>query len=188
MVGLPRPPFSHLDRPCWRLVSGGPDPLASLLPGGSASATAIKLRQRRMGTHTVGRFNPGVADVLYLGFAQATCRAECVHHWTRIILDTGAALAPGDSVTGRFRLYRVNGLFADIRAGFDAFQRPGLETYPHCQRLAMSLVAEGRVDGILYRSARLAGGTCVAAWAQDRCEWLRDSGTARLTWDGKTLH
>ena len=102
-------------------------------------------------------------------------------------METGSLLAPGDTLTGAFTLYRVDGLFADIRSGFDAFQRPQIETYPLCQRLAHVLAAEGRVDGIVYRSAREAGGTCVAVWPRESCQRIRDGRMARFVWDGKTL-
>jgi hypothetical protein len=90
-------------------------------------------------------------------------------------------------MTGAFTLYRVDGLFADIRSGFDAFQRPQIETYPICQRLARALASEGRVDGIVYRSAREAGGTCVAVWPREKCAKVKEGRTARLVWDGETL-
>ena len=188
MVGLPRPPFTHLDRSCWHLGSGGTDPLSALIPGGWASPTVVRLRQRRMGNQSSGRFSPDGIGVLYLGFAQSTCRAECLHSWTRVILEAGNLLAPGEGVTGLFTLYRVSGLFADIRSGFDAFLQPEIHTYPLGQRLALALVSDGKVDGIVYRSVRQAGGTCVAAWPREKCRRIREGRVVRLIWDGKVLH
>lgn len=187
MVGLPRPPFTRVDRSCWHLGSGGPDPLASILSGGSTHPTVVRLRERRKGSQTSGRFSPGGLDVLYLGFSQSTCRAECVHHWTRVIKEAGRLLAPGEGVTGRFTLYHVSGLFADIRSGFHVFLQPEIETYPLCQRLARVLDSEGKVDGIVYRSVRETGGTCVAAWPREICQRIREGRIVRLIWDGKAL-
>jgi RES domain len=56
--------------------------------------------------------------------------------------------------------------------------------YPAGQALARRVRAEAASNGIVYRSVRRAGGTCLAAFRPDLVQNLREGGIWRLRWQG----
>ena len=56
--------------------------------------------------------------------------------------------------------------------------------YPAGQALARRLRSEAASNGIVYRSVRRPGGTCLAAFRPDLVQNLREGGIWRLTWRG----
>jgi hypothetical protein len=130
------------------------------------------------------RFNGDERGAWYAGFEARTALAEVAYHLTREL----EAIGRFENVTDYAEL-RADffGPFHDLR-GVDPAQ-PYLEPdpaigYPAGQALARRLRAEAGSNGVVYRSVRRPGGTCLAAFRPDLVQNLREGGIWRLTWQG----
>jgi RES domain len=138
-------------------------------------------------THTRpggNRFSGDGRGAWYAGFETGTALAEVAYHLTREL----EAIGRFENITDYAELLAdFFGPFQDLRA-VDAAE-PCLDPdpaigYPAGQALARRLRAEAGSNGIVYRSVRRPGGTCLAAFRPDLVQNLREGGIWRLTWQG----
>lgn len=108
-----------------------------------------------------GRFNDETRGAWYAGFALATSHAECLYHRGRELAEIGVTDA-------RLEMREYTAAFAapfhdlrDERREFRPYYDP--DRYEASQRLARALLLDGS-NGIVYRSVRHAGGTCLACF------------------------
>jgi hypothetical protein len=138
-------------------------------------------------THTRpggNRFNDDGRGAWYAGLEARTALAEVAYHLTREL----EAIGRFENVTDYAELIAdFFGPFHDLR-GVDP-EQPYLDPdptigYPAGQALARRLRAEAGSNGVVYRSVRRAGGTCLAVFRPDLVQNLREGGIWRLTWHG----
>ena len=132
------------------------------------------------------RFNDATRGAWYAGIGEGaalTARAEVIFHLTRELDHVGIY----DNVTAyRELLAGIIGPFHDLRgAGDEPALSPDIATaYPAGQRLARKVLAEGG-NGVVYPSARRAGGTCLAAFRPHLIQNVRHGETITFAWTGK---
>jgi len=132
------------------------------------------------------RFNGEERGAWYCAFAVATALAEVAYHLTREL----AAVGRFENVTDYGELLAdLYGAFHDLR-GADPAAEPALDPepargYPAGQALAQRLRAEAGSNGVVYPSARQAGGVCVAVFRPDLVQNVRQGGLWRLEWRGR---
>lgn len=131
------------------------------------------------------RFNDGTRGAWYAGIgdgAALTAQAEVVFHLTRELDHAGIY----DNTTAyRELLAGIIGPFHDLRGRTD---EPALSpdialAYPAGQTLARKLLAGGG-NGVIYPSARLPGGTCLAAFRPHLIQNIRHGETVTFAWKG----
>ena len=127
-----------------------------------------------------GRFNGPDRGAWYAAFDLATSQAEVGFHRSVQLAEIGRF---EDSVTFDDYQADFSASFHDLRRarGFGACLDPG--SYVTSQTLAERLL-EGGSLGVVYPSARRAGGTCVACFRPALVTNLRRTGTYRFTWAG----
>lgn len=173
---------------CYRLALRRPaSPLAALgLPG-------VQSRERLEGASSAraypGRFDAPGFPVLYAAETPATCAAEIAHHLKTHYLDRKRALRPQDFAYTLLEV-PIAGAFDDLRARRDAprgLQTPAASAYGLARLYAFKACQDG-MDGLLYRSARHRGGTCVARFLVPGLRLAtRPVGGVRFHWTGKKL-
>jgi hypothetical protein len=128
-----------------------------------------------------GRFNGPDRGAWYAGFDLATSQAEVGFHRSVQLAEIGRF---EDSVTFDDYQADFSASFHDLRRarGFRACLDP--VSYVTSQALAERLL-EGGSLGVVYPSARRAGGTCVACFRPALVTNLRRTGTYRFTWAGR---
>jgi RES domain-containing protein len=140
-------------------------------------------------THTRpggNRFNDGSRGAWYCAFEVETAIGEVAFHLTREL----EAIGRFENTTDYAELLAdFFGPFHDLRP-MDAETEPALQpdpavAYPAGQALAKRLRAEAESNGIVYRSVRHLGGTCLVAFRSDLIRNLRDGGIWRLEWQGQ---
>jgi hypothetical protein len=139
-------------------------------------------------THTRpggNRFNGEGRGAWYCGFEAETAIAEVSYHMAREL----EAVGRFENVTDYAELVAdFFGSFHDLRntdrAAEAALDRDPAIAYPAGQILAMRLRTEFGANGIVYPSARHAGGTCLVAFRPDLVQNLRQGGIWRLAWRG----
>jgi RES domain-containing protein len=139
-------------------------------------------------THTRpggNRFNGEDRGAWYCAFDAETALAEVAYHLTREL----EAVGRFDNTTDYAELIAdFFGTFHDLRdadqAAQAALDRDPAIGYPAGQGLARGLRSETGSNGIVYPSARQAGGTCLAAFRPDLVQNLRQGGIWRLAWQG----
>ena len=139
-------------------------------------------------THTRpggNRFNTEDRGAWYCAFAVETSLGEVSYHLTREL----EAIGRFENVTDYAELLAdFHGPVHDLR-GFDRSSEPALSddtgvAYPAGQALANRLRKEAASNGIVYPSARHAGGVCLVAFRPDLVQNLRQGGIWRLEWQG----
>lgn len=131
------------------------------------------------------RFNDESRGAWYCGSTVETALAEVAYHLTREL----AAVGRFDNATDYAELIAdFMGSFHDLRVAGWASD-PALHTdpaiaYPAGQALARRLRGEAAAVGIVYPSARRAGGACLVAFRPDLVQNLREGGVWRLVWKG----
>jgi RES domain-containing protein len=173
---------------CYRLALRRPvSALEALgLPG-------VQSRERVEGASAARRF-PGRFDspgfpVLYVATAPDTCAAEVAHHLKAHYLDRKRALRPQD-FTYTLLEVPIAGAFDDLRGRRDAakgLQSPGTSVQSLARLYAFKAFQDG-MDGLIYRSARHRGGTCVARFlAPGLVLATHPVGSVGFHWTGKKL-
>ena len=104
------------------------------------------------------RFSDGTYGIYYCARSLATAVHEKAHHVGRFFAGTSEPL--GTTMELRALVAAIDARFHDVRTGFDAVH--ALEDYGAGQGLARELRDEGS-NGIVYRSVRHTGGSCLAA-------------------------
>lgn len=131
------------------------------------------------------RFNGDDRGAWYAGFEAMTAIAEVAYHLTREL----EAIGRFENVTDYAELVAdFFSPFHDLRLA-DAAE-PFLDPDPAIgyaagQALARRLRIEAGSNGIVYRSVRRKGGTCLAAFRPDLVQNLREGGIWRLAWQGR---
>jgi len=131
------------------------------------------------------RFNDEQRGAWYCAFDAETSIAEVAYHLTREL----EAIGRFETMTDYAELIAdIFGPFHDLRHA-SRIDEPALHddpavAYPAGQALARRLRHELASNGIVYGSARRAGGTCLAAFRPDLVQNLRPGGIWRLTWQG----
>lgn len=131
------------------------------------------------------RFSDGAYGVYYAAHTRACAVAETAYHTGRFLAASGEASCEVDMrvLVGGIaaRLHDVRGAAARYRALYDP------DDYGAAQALGRALHAAGSW-GIVYRSVRLAGGTCAAAF-RPRAVRPLPRGDAHLLyhWDGARI-
>lgn len=129
------------------------------------------------------RFNDETRGAWYCSFEVETSLAEVSHHLGRELANIGRF----DNVTDYAELLAdFIGEFHDARGATSspAYLAPDTETaYPAGQALARELRAQ-HSPGLIYPSARRAGGTCLVAFVPGVVQNVRQGGLWRLEWRG----
>lgn len=131
------------------------------------------------------RFNDGTRGAWYAGIGESaslTAQAEIVFHLTRELDYVGIY----ENVTAyRELLAGIIGPFHDLRgmAGEPALSPDIAVAYPAGQTLARKILAEGG-NGVIYPSARRAGGICLAAFRPHLIQNIRHGDTVTFEWKG----
>lgn len=130
------------------------------------------------------RFNGPRRGAWYAGFEVETSLAEITYHLTRELVATGRLET---SVDYAELIADFSGSYEDLR-GVEADHPCAAEdiaiAYPAGQAIAADVVTSGGL-GIVYRSARHPGGTCLVALRPRAIEHFVQGGLWRLTWEGE---
>lgn len=127
------------------------------------------------------RFSGPDRGAWYAGFDLATSQAEVAFHKSVQLAEVDRF---EDSVTYDDYLADFSAEFHDLRRARSAFRAcldPG--SYTESQALAERLI-EGGSLGVVYRSVRHAGGTCVGCFRPALVMNVRRGDTYRFTWHG----
>jgi hypothetical protein len=128
-----------------------------------------------------GRFNDEARGAWYASFTLDTAHAEVAYHRGRELAEIGVTDARMEM---REYVADTSGPFHDIRA--DAREYRPLyhpESYVASQRFALDLLASGS-NGIVYRSVRREGGTCLACFRPRLLAGVRVAGHYEYRWNG----
>ena len=128
-----------------------------------------------------GRFNDEARGAWYASFTLDTAHAEVAYHRGRELAEIGVTDARMEM---REYVAETSGPFHDIRT--DAREYRPLydpESYAASQRFALDLLASGS-NGIVYRSVRREGGTCLACFRPRLLARVRVAGHYEYRWNG----
>lgn len=127
------------------------------------------------------RFSDGSWGVFYAAHRVATAIAETIHHRERFLRATNEA--PTDI---EMRCYRcaVDARLHDVRGGWIAVHDP--DSYVASQALARTLQA-ALSNGLVYDSARHAGGECVALFYPDLVSPCSQAQHFIYRWNGERI-
>jgi hypothetical protein len=134
------------------------------------------------------RFNGEDRGAWYSAFEVETSLAEVSYHLSREL----QAIDRFENVTDYAELIAdFFGPFHDLRT-VERATEPALDgepsiAYPAGQALARRLRADAASSGIIYPSARRAGGICLVAFRPDLIQNLRQGGIWRLEWQGNPI-
>ena len=109
-----------------------------------------------------------------------TALAEVRYHQARFLRRTAEGPM---QLQMRLYLADIDARLMDVRK-MAACHRP--DDYMPSQKVGIALRAEGR-DGVLYRSVRLAGGTCAAVFRPRLISHCRQSKHYALHFDGRDI-
>jgi hypothetical protein len=128
-----------------------------------------------------GRFNGADRGAWYAAFSLDTAHAEASYHRGRELAEIGLADA---RLEMRDYVAEFTAEFHDIRTDrrdYRPFHDP--EHYDQSQALARDLLAGGS-NGIVYRSVRDPGGTCLACFRPRLVARVRVAGHYEYRWSG----
>lgn len=129
-----------------------------------------------------GRFNPPGRGAWYAGDSLETAHAEVVYHRSAELAEIGVF-----DTRVQMRLYLANfdAAFHDVRAKrAENAKLHDPVSYTASQRLGQELLAAGS-NGVVYRSVRRAGGTCVACFRPKLVLDVRPDGHFEYRWEGR---
>jgi hypothetical protein len=128
-----------------------------------------------------GRFNDEQRGAWYAGWTLETAHAEALHHRGRELAEVGVTDAVLET---RELVATFAGAFHDIRGDrpeYEPLYHP--DRYDESQRFARGLLDAGS-NGIVYRSVRHPGGTCLACFRPRLVTRLRVAGQFEYRWSG----
>jgi len=132
--------------------------------------------------HPLGsRFNGPERGAWYAAFEIKTAQAEMAFHKTVQLAEIDRF---EDDVTFDDYLADFSGEFHDLRGPGDWVDYLDPDTYVQSQVLAERLLYGGSL-GIVYPSARRAGGTCLACFRPALVMNVRKAATYRFRWSGQ---
>ncbi len=130
------------------------------------------------------RFGDGTYGVYYAGLDEETAIAETVFHTERRLRDTDE---PPIELDMRVYAGKIERPLDDLRGRAYAHLRdPDLKTWPACQRFGAQRRDAGS-GGLLYRSARRAGGHCIAAFRPRTVSRPAQGRHLRYCWNGARI-
>lgn len=131
------------------------------------------------------RFNGASRGAWYAALDVATCLAEVGYHLTNALADAGDFHA---TVEYAEMFASLAGAFLDLRRvpTHPALAADIAASYPVGNALAEQARAAG-LNGIIYKSVRHAGGTCIAALRPAAVQSVRQGAIYRLTWSGSPV-
>lgn len=130
------------------------------------------------------RFSDGSYGVYYAGRDEETAIAETVFHTERRLRDTDE---PPVELDMRCYVGTVAAPLDDIRGPrFAHLRDPDLATWATCQRFGAARRSAGAA-GLVYRSARRAGGECVAAFRPSAVSLPVQGRRLRYCWNGARI-
>ena len=131
--------------------------------------------------HPLGsRFNGPDRGAWYAAFESRTAQAEVAFHKTVQLAEVGRF---EDDVTFDDYLADLSGAFHDLRGPDDWVGWLDPDTYVRSQALAERLLDSGSL-GVVYPSARRAGGTCLVCFRPALVMNVRKGTTYRFRWSG----
>jgi hypothetical protein len=132
------------------------------------------------------RFTDGSFGVYYAGFERDTAIAESRFHTERFLIQSHM---PATNVFKRVLYASVSGSYDDLRkvAADDPIYAPDPDTYAAAQSYALGVYARNREDGIVYRSVRRDGGTCVVAFRPRLVTGCRAAEMLLYAYDGTRI-
>lgn len=128
------------------------------------------------------RFSDSRRGAWYAAFSLETAHAECIHHRTAELAEVGVF---DGRVQMRQYLAGFDASFHDVRAELPAnvpLHDP--DSYGASQALAESLLAAGS-NGVVYRSVRHEGGTCLACFRPRLVTNVRPGAHFEYRWEGR---
>jgi hypothetical protein len=128
-----------------------------------------------------GRFNDHRLGAWYAAFDLETAHREVIHHRTLDLEEIGL---PDARIEVHDYLADFQAIFHDVRAPgpeHDALHDPS--GYEVSQRFAGALRESGS-NGVLYRSVRRPGGSCIACFKPRLVSRVRPSGRFEYRWAG----
>jgi hypothetical protein len=130
------------------------------------------------------RFSNGSYGVYYAGLDEETAIAETVFHTERRLRDTDE---PAIELDMRVYSGTVQKPLEDIRgAAYAHLRNPDLGTWSLCQRFGAER-RDAAAWGLLYRSARRAGGECIAAFRPRAVSRPTQGRHLRYCWNGSRI-
>jgi hypothetical protein len=130
------------------------------------------------------RFSDGSYGVYYAGRDEETAIVETVFHTERRLRDTDE---PPIELDMRVYAGTVELALDDLRGNaYKRLRNPDLATWPVCQRFGSERRAAGS-SGLLYRSARHAGGECIAAFRPRAVSRPAQGRHLRYCWNGARI-
>ena len=129
------------------------------------------------------RFNGPDRGAWYAGFDLETAQTEVAFHKS---VEYAEINRFEDSVTYDDYLADFSGSFHDLREGSEFKSALDPESYIASQELAEQLLEAGSL-GVIYRSVRRTGGTCLACFRPALVGNVRKDKRYRFTWAGKTM-
>jgi hypothetical protein len=127
------------------------------------------------------RFSDGSWGVFYAAHSMATAVEETVYHRERFL---AATAEPACEIEMRCYLTSLDCKLHDVRGGWPAANDP--HSYAASVPLARALRAAGS-NGIVYDSARHAGGECIAAFYPDVVAPCVQAQHLIYRWDGRRI-
>lgn len=152
---------------------------------GGPGATYLMAPFTHVSRDRPSRFSDGRYGVLYAAKRFETALMETMHHHARFMART--AEAPGWTSQFRELVLDVDAEVHDLRSGADACAA-ALEpdAYRQSQALGARLRTAGS-EGIVYPSARDAGGECVGLFYPDRASNVLQGLHLDYHWDGERV-
>lgn len=130
------------------------------------------------------RFSDGSFGVYYAAHEEETAIAES-RYWTERFLR--ATNEPSIDVDKRLYRARIRGSYDDVRGRSKRSALYDPDSYTKSQAYARDLYQKNRVDGIVYNSVRLEGGTCICAFRPRLISGCRIAGYLQFRWDGTRI-
>ncbi len=131
------------------------------------------------------RFCDGFYGVYYAASDEATSITEVRYHTEKRLLEWHE---PSIDVDKRMYSATITGNYDDIRMKTRRSPLHGATSdYAYTQRYARRLYAENRVDGIVYKSVRNAGGECVAVFRPRLISNCTIHKYFQFRWDGSRI-
>ncbi len=127
------------------------------------------------------RFSDGSWGVFYAAHSVATAVEETIYHRQRFL---AATAEPACDIQMRCYRTAIAGKLHDLRGGWPEAQ--ATDSYAASQRLARRLRDLGS-NGVVYASARHAGGECVAVFYPDLIAPCVQSEHLIYRWDGQRI-
>jgi hypothetical protein len=130
------------------------------------------------------RFSDGSYGVYYAALEEETAIAETAFHVARFLRQTRE---PPIEVDQRLYIGNIVEPLDDVRgAAFERLSDPDLASYPRCQAFGKERRAADSW-GLLYRSARRTGGTCIGAFRPKAVTLPTQSRHFRYLFDGERV-